>query len=230
ENRDPRLSQTIFLPGDEVTVRDGNVLNAFKRPDLAESSFFVNTTGYQIKKGHRPVKYTDADFNDSDNGSILFRYAEALLNYSKAKAELGSLTRLDLDRSINKLRDRVCMPRMVLGMVESWNDPAWEFPTLSPIINEIRRERRIELAAEGFRFDDLRRWRAHHLITGVRPLGSKFSVEEFPELEIGKDIFLNNEGYIDPYQKALPSGWAFDPNRDYLSPIPSNEITLNANL
>lgn len=229
-DRDPRLAQTIFLPGDDVTVRDGNVVKSFERPDLAESSFFINTTGYQIEKGHRPVKYTDADFNDSDNASIIFRYAEALLNYAEAKAELGTITQPDLDKSINKLRDRVGMPHMILSTINTWNDPAWDFPTLSPVINEVRRERRVELAAEGFRFDDLRRWRAHHLIVGVRPLGAKFSAIDFPEIEVGKDVFLNEDGYVDPYQKSLPSGWRFDPNRDYLSPIPTNELTLNANL
>lgn len=229
-DRDPRLAQTIFLPGDDVTVRDGNVVKSFERPDLAESSFFINTTGYQIEKGHRPVKYTDADFNDSDNASIIFRYAEALLNYAEAKAELGTITQPDLDKSINKLRDRVGMPHMILTTINTWNDPAWDFPALSPVINEVRRERRVELAAEGFRFDDLRRWRAHHLIVGVRPLGAKFSAIDFPEIEIGQDVFLNEDGYVDPYQKSLPSGWRFDPNRDYLSPIPTNELTLNANL
>lgn len=229
-DRDPRLAQTIFLPGDDVTVRDGNVVKSFERPDLAESSFFINTTGYQIEKGHRPVKYTDADFNDSDNASIIFRYAEALLNYAEAKSELGTITQPDLDKSINKLRDRVGMPHMILTTINTWNDPAWDFPALSPVINEVRRERRVELAAEGFRFDDLRRWRAHHLIVGVRPLGAKFSAIDFPEIEIGQDVFLNEDGYVDPYQKSLPSGWRFDPNRDYLSPIPTNELTLNANL
>lgn len=229
-DRDPRLTQTIFMPGDDVTVRDGNVVRSFERPDLAESSFFINTTGYQIEKGHRPVKYTDADFNDSDNASIIFRYAEALLNYAEAKAELGSITQGDLDLSINKLRDRVAMPHMNLTDVASWNDPNWEFPSLSPIINEVRRERRVELAAEGYRFDDLRRWRAHHLITGVRPLGATFVQSEYPELEVGKDVFVNADGYVDPYQKSLPSGWGFDPGRDYLSPLPSNELTINPNL
>ena len=229
-NRDPRLIQTIFMPGDEVTVRDGNVVRSFEKPDLAESSFFINTTGYQIEKGHRPVKYTDADFNDSDNASIIFRYAEVLLNYAEAKAELGTVTQEDLDMSVNKLRDRVSMPHMNLTDISSWNDPDWDFPTLTPAINEIRRERRVELASEGFRFDDLRRWKAHHLVVGVRPLGAKFSPSDYPELEVGKDIFINGDGYIDPYQKSLPSGWGFDPNRDYLSPIPTNELTLNSNL
>src|SRR5690606_23404484 len=61
-NRDPRLAQSIFLPGDPVTVRDGNIVNAFEKPGLNESNQYLNTTGYPIEKGHRPVKYSDADF------------------------------------------------------------------------------------------------------------------------------------------------------------------------
>lgn len=230
ENRDPRLAQTLFMPGDAVTIRDGVVLATFNKPDLEETAYYVNTTGYQIEKGHRPVKYTTADFNDSDNGSVIFRYAEVLLNYAEAKAELGSITQEDVDQSINRLRDRVAMPHMILNEVSSWNDPNWDFPLISPVLNEIRRERRVELACEGYRFDDIRRWRAHHLIVNVRPLGAKFVAEDYPDIEVGKDIYIDNNGYIDPYQKSLPNGWQFDPDRDYLSPVPSNELTVNENL
>lgn len=230
ENRDPRLAQTLFMPGDPVTIKNGATLATFTKPDLKQTAYYINTTGYQIEKGHRPVKYTTADFNDSDNGSIIFRYAEALLNYAEAKAELGTLNQDDINKTINKLRDRVGMPHMNLNEVNSMKDPKWSFPSLSPIINEIRRERRVELACEGYRLDDIRRWEAHHLIVGGKPLGAKFIKEDFPTIVIGKDIYLNSEGYIDPYQKSLPNGWQFNPDRDYLSPLPTNELTVNKNL
>lgn len=230
KDRDPRLAESIFLPGDPVTIRDGVVLNAFVKPGLDQSSINVNTTGYQVEKGHRAVKYSDADFNDSDNGSIIFRYAEALLNYAEAKAELGTISQKDIDISINKLRARVGMPPMELDEIRTWHDPKWQFPALSPIINEVRRERRVELACEGYRFNDLMRWAAGDLITGERPLGAKFVESDWPGLAIGKDIFVDPDGYIDPYQKSLPSGWKFNPQRDYLSPIPISELTLNKNL
>jgi hypothetical protein len=230
KNRDPRLAESIFLPGDPVTTRDGVVLSTFVKPGLDQSSTYVNTTGYQIEKGHRPVKNSDANFNDSDNGSIIFRYAEALLNYAEAKAELGIISQNDIDISINKLRDRVGMPPMELNEIRTWHDPKWNFPSLSPVINEIRRERRVELACEGYRFNDLMRWAAGSLITGKRPLGAKFVGANWPDMVIGENIYINPDGYIDPYQKSLPGGWKFDPQRDYLSPIPINELTLNKNL
>ncbi|CAK7015190.1 MAG: SusD-like protein P2 [Petrimonas sp.] len=230
QNRDSRLSQTLFMPGDVVTIRDGAVLATFEKPDLFETAFYVNTTGYQIEKGHRPVKYTSADFNDSDNASIIFRYAEALLNYAEAKSELGTINQQDLDLTVNLLRRRVGMPDMILEQISNWSDPNWSFPSLSPIINEIRRERRIELACEGYRNNDLRRWRAHSLIVGIKPMGAKFIHQDYPEIVIGKDIYVEENGYIDPYQKSLPNGWQFNPERDYLSPLPSDELTLNENL
>ena len=97
--------------------------------------------------------------------SILYRYAEVLLNYAEAKAELGTITQDDIDITIKELRDRVNMPNLSLSNISA--DPNWNFPTLSPIINEVRRERRVELVAEGFRWDDIARWAAaDELIVG----------------------------------------------------------------
>lgn len=111
-------------------------------------------------------------------------------------------------------------------------DPEWDFPALSPIINEIRRERRVELAFEGFRQDDLMRWRAGHIFQGERPKGARFIPGvSFPSIEdqiMGISVDENN--YIDRYKSAIPNGYSFDENRDYLFPLPTNELTLNENL
>ncbi len=78
-----------------------------------------------------------------------------LLNYAEARAELGLLSQDDLNKSVNLLRRRVQMPDLVMGSITV--DPAWDFPTLTPVLNEIRRERRVELACEGYRLADLMR-------------------------------------------------------------------------
>lgn len=230
QSRDSRLTQTLYMPGDPVRILNGVVLATFQYPEIDNaSSGGLNTTGYEIEKGHRPVKYSSADFFDSDQATILFRYAEALLIFAEAKAELGTIAQGDLDKSINLLRARVGMPSMNLGDINGWTNTK-EFPSLSNIINEVRRERKIELAVEGYRFDDLCRWRAHNLISGVKPLGAKFVQASYPTMVVGKNIYVNGDGYIEPYQKSLPAGWGFKPDRDYLSPIPTNELTLNAKL
>ena len=230
QNRDSRLTQTLYMPGDPVRVLNGVVLATFQYPEIDNaSSGGINTTGYEIEKGHRPIKNSTADFFDSDQATVLFRYAEALLIFAEAKAELGTIVQGDLDKSINLLRARVGMPNMNLGDINGWSNTK-EFPSLSNIINEVRRERKIELAVEGYRFDDLCRWRAHNLITGVKPLGAKFVQASYPTMVVGKNVYVNGDGYIEPYQKSLPAGWGFKPDRDYLSPIPTNELTLNTKL
>jgi len=147
-----------------------------------------------------------------------------LLNYAEAKAELGTLTQPDLDKSINKLRDRVNMPHLVLDNITT--DPKWDFPTLSPLINEIRRERRIELAYEGFRTADILRWAAaDELIIGKRPTGAKNA--QFPG---SKTDLYNANGYLDPLIKRYPNGWGFKADRDYLDPISQEQLKMNPNL
>ncbi len=176
-----------------------------------------------IEKGK--TKRPELGTADLETAGIVFRYAEALLNYAEAKAELGTITQSDLDISINKLRSRVGMPHLNMGSITT--DPKWEFSTVSPLINEIRRERRVELMCEGFRFDDLCRWRAMNTIIGKRPLGARFVASHYPTLTPGVNVLVDANGYIDPYKTALLNGNQFKENRDYLLPVPRLEITIN---
>ena len=156
QNRDPRLAQTIVAPG-------------YKRigaTDVTPVSFAAATTGYQIIKW---VSTPASDgYNKSQNDIPLFRTAEVMLNFAEAKAELGTLTQADLDKSVKKIRERVGMPNIDLATANANPDPYLEaaetgYPNVSGankgIILEIRRERTIELLAEGFRYDDLMRWK-----------------------------------------------------------------------
>lgn len=229
-DRDPRLTQTMFVKGDPRVVVDGEVQGVFSLPDLTFESRLRNTTGYQLSKGCAPAA---SHTNGSTVACIIFRYAEALLNYAEAKAELGECDQQVLDISINQLRDRVGMPHLLenVGFV----DPNWDFPEISGLLNEIRRERRVELACEGFRFDDLMRWRAIHLIK--RPmLGAKMQQfveqkDDFSPVLDPNSILVNDEGYIAPHWNSpAKNGWQFDENKNWLKPLPSNELVLNPNL
>ena len=123
------------------------------------------------------------------------------------------------------------MPDLVLANITT--DPDWNFPTLSPIINEVRRERRVELAAEGFRYDDIRRWAAaDELIVGWKPLGAKWKQWATEPAFQNLKINVNAAGYIEPFQKptALANGFKFNVNRDYLLPLPTQELTINPSL
>lgn len=156
-DRDPRLSQSIRTPG---YTRHG------KSEQLAPD-FTSCVTGYQ------PTKYVGGTDHDGYNKSyldlVIFRSAEVFLNFAEAKAELGTLTQTDLDRSVKKLRDRVGMPSLNMKNANSYPDDkflgssTYGYNNVTGdnrgIILEIRRERSIELLGEGHRYYDMMRWR-----------------------------------------------------------------------
>lgn len=258
KNRDPRLAQSIRTPG-YMRLQTTKVL----APDLS-----LSVTGYQpIKFVQEPTASGgNVDRNDrSTNDLPVYRYAEILLNYAEAKAELGTLSQTDLDKSINLLRKRVGMPNLDMNTANSAPDRYLSanetgYPNVSGsnkgVILEIRRERTIELMQEGFRFDDLVRWKAgsciDQSIVGIYFPGAggydlsgdgKADVILYAEGEakptadagvlvykIGKDVILSdgNKGYL-YYHKNI-NRTPFSEERDYLYPIPTDERSLNHNL
>src|SRR5699024_2177461 len=163
------------------------------------------------------------------------RYGEVLLNYAEATYELGELTNSDLDKSINVLRSRtgIDMPAlqvsgeqaMVNGQVIT--DPDRD-PNVSGILWEIRRERRVELMMEGFRLDDLKRWKKLEYVDTIdNPdinRGAWISLDDYPEA----NVYIeggNNEGYIVPASEQQAQR-RFDDESDYLSPLSLDQIRL----
>ncbi len=222
ENRDPRFRQTVASPDQVWKIQaNGNVENWSAVFSRMNSNADLNApTGYMIQKGYDPqVIYHIQQYGEEP--AVIFRYAEVLLNYAEAKAELGGISQGDINKTVKLLRDRVGMPNIDIESIAT--DPDWDFYALPAIINEIRRERRIELVAEGFRWDDIARWAAaDELIVGKRPKGFKASQI------INKDEFpVDEDGFMDPFQKAMPGGYGFKLNRDYLDPIPESQIVLN---
>ncbi len=225
QNRDPRMLQT-FAPPDAVRSINfaGEIENywSWVYERLNTGMDFNSPGGYLMRKGYDP-HMANQIYGNEENPSIIYRYAEVLLNYAEAKAELGTISQSDLDKSINMLRDRAGMPDLVIDNIAA--DPSWDFPELSPVINEVRRERRIELMGERFRWDDIARWAAaEHLIVGKRPRGAR--ADQFTEIVFAVD----EDGFYDPYQQILPDGYGFNPGRDYLTSIPIQEIVLNPNM
>lgn len=221
-HRDPRLCQTICYPGKDLQ-RDT------KKPAIPGSNISTSNipTGYQI------IKYRvddPAEYLRYQNGILdapVFRYAEALLVYAEAKAELGECTQADLDLSVNLLRKRAGMPDMRIDQLVK--DPMSDFPSLPVLIDEIRRERRVEFALENMRYDDLMRWKAGKLLEKtVR--GMKFVQSQYPTVVIGKHIDVDSEGFILPYWNILPNGRKFDESKHYYFPLPTEELVINKNL
>ncbi|WP_229707612.1 RagB/SusD family nutrient uptake outer membrane protein [Sphingobacterium alkalisoli] len=160
ENRDPRLAQTLAYPGWQRAQDNAPYVQFLAR----------NFSGYHQLKGY--VNSTDQlTLNSSD--VPVHRYAEVLLILAEAKAELGTLTQGDLDNTVNLLRKRVGLPDLNLVQANANPDPfqAQKFPNLTGtnqgVILEIRRERRVELAFENTRYDDLMRWHAGKLLEEI---------------------------------------------------------------
>lgn len=234
-NRDPRLTQTIANFGTyqlSATTIMGSE-NA-PLPNLPGMNGNKCPTGYRVAKW---FYNNPADWNRVTNGqqaAPVFRYAEVLLNYAEAKYELGQASQSVIDQTINKLRDRVGMAHLTVG-----NEPAdprldaiyqtYVGGTIAPLLREIRRERRVEMAFENTRWDDLVRWKAGKLID-VPIEGIKFVQSQFPKVVVNKDVYLSADGYIMPYFRTLPNGRKFAENKAYLFPIPIQDLLLNKNL
>lgn len=219
---DPRLKSTIYIPGDFKRVDDNTI---FDKPVIDGAALELVITGFQIKKSTNPYSFGAARSwqTGSNTGLIIFRYGEVLVNYAEAKYELSNTVAYD---QLNLLRERAGMPDFVVNPQISDPNLVNYGYTISDGLYEIRRERRVELALEGIRKDDYRRWRAHSLFKGKRPMGYPVSLEEFPDYPNP----IAENGLIDYYTKSLPNGYQFRENQDYLYSIPQEEITLNPNL
>lgn len=246
QSRDRRLAQTIRSLGYQRIGGTATLL-----PDFA-----ATMTGYQL------CKFLSDETQDGDGASYqdvaFIRYAEVLLNYAEAKAELGIITQDDIDRTIRLIRSRVSMPNLDMTSANQSPDAvlAALYPNVSGscqgIILEIRRERRIELVMEGFRWDDLVRWKAGKLLephfigmyfpslgefdldgdgapdlmlyTGTAPSTTAAqSVEIGGVLQLTEGDHGNLIGFKDNTKQ-------FDESRDYLYPLPTGDLLLNENL
>lgn len=242
-NRDPRLSQTFLAPGNDAAkalFEDGN-LGKFTFPRLGNMTNWPTLTGYHAIKYY--IREQDKKgFNEETHDYPLFRYAEVLLNYAEAKAELGQCTQDVLDKTINVLRDRVDMPHLT---VNPEMDPKYAKYGLDALLIEIRRERRVELSFEYLRYQDLMRWawgdKLKERVLGMRLEDSAFSdprydgnITKAGSSNAGKNpvyVFVAEDGkqYIDAYggTNYAVERRSFDPAKDYLRPIPSSAIAAN---
>ncbi len=152
---------------------------------------------------------------------LLFGIEEVMLNYAEAKFELGEFSQSVADATINKLRVRAVIPAMNVSEIDASFDLDRD-RSVDPVLWEIRRERRIELMGDGFRFRDLKRWKKGEYVN-KQPLGAWVKSSDYG----GKLNILGgaDEGYSILFAK--PSGWL---EKYYLEPIPTQEIALNPKL
>jgi hypothetical protein len=234
ENRDPRLRQTILHPADQPKYSYGNhafTLNPYPRIQ-GMSGGLKTYTGYHIIKVYN-VGSAHASYNSSVTPGLSLRYAEALLNFAEAKAELGggSLSQADLDISINLLRDRDGMIHLVNN---PQMDPRYAADGISALMVEIRRERRIELFFEGFRYDDLRRWKQGKKLEqkdyGMRwDAATKLSIDPDSKVTV-KTGTVGGVEYLEVYKGTDFETPTFDESKHYHWPLPLDVLSQNPEL
>ena len=190
--RDRRLKQTIRM-------EDYSRISGGTRIALPPKFDYSNT-------GYHPIKWVQDDMMKdtwtlTTSSVPIIRYAEVLLNYAEAKAELGTITNEDWAQTVGLLRQRGGITGGLASLptvIDTYLQENY-FPEISnPVLLEIRRERGVELVMEGFRFYDLVRWRRGELMEKT------FNGIYVPALNQPMD--LNDDGKLDVafYQATLP--------------------------
>lgn len=207
--------------------------------EIPHFDFYLNgQPWYKSAFGYNSWKYYNAYLamgsqRNEETDMPIFRIEEVMLNYAEAMAELGEFTQVVADETINKLRPRINVAQMKVNEITQDFDPRRDKGysqyvgdyEVAPLLWEIRRERRIELFAEGFRFDDLRRWKKCHYAK-KKKLGQYVRKSDFPEGTIITIDGNGSEGYL-TFHDEPATLW---PTHYYLHPIPMDQLVLNPNL
>ncbi|MBN8860816.1 MAG: RagB/SusD family nutrient uptake outer membrane protein [Sphingobacteriales bacterium] len=228
-DRDPRMTMTFVVPG------TGAMQLWYPEP-VASWPFYPQrnaNTGYTTYKflSEDPASNASPFTLGYGYDNHILRYAEVLLIYAEASFEKNNaISDEDLNKSINLIRQRVNMPALTNSFV---NDNALNMR------EEIRRERTIELALEGFRYDDLRRWKTaeYEIPTDVKgikivgtPWASPIVVEGQDRNPYTDESWQNRTDANGFIIVESASGRSFDPNKHYLMPLPTKEILINPEL
>lgn len=199
-NRDPRMQATVLVPGQiigGVTLSPFNMSST--NPDRIGRDYST-ATGFWVNK------YLDIRDRTSTRSLdfMVMRYAEVLLNYAEALVELNNWQDPEVVKYLNQIRSRAGMPNIDAARYNGRFTGSQE-----EMRQFVRRERRIELAFEGQRYFDIRRWGTANTAINGPVFGAFNPVTNQPE----------------PIEVRL-----YRPNRDYLWPIPTKEMLTNPNM
>lgn len=203
-NRDKRLTATIVYDGFKWAENFGSGADEIRTaPDGGTSDCYTGQGKSQSSSGYYVFKYfapqAEGDLASGLN-LIMMRYADVLLMYAEAMFESGNMSADVWNKTIRPIRSRA-----------GFTAPkALDYPSGAgedEMRRIIRDERRVELALEGLRWWDIKRWKAGKEYLEGPCLGAAFG---------GSNIEIDN--------------YTFDENRDYLWAVPQDQINLNANL
>jgi hypothetical protein len=232
-NRDSRLVLSMSKPGDKIFKTW-----FFNYPNIIENS---STTGYVLRKGWADNNVEPT--TSSPLSCVIFRAAEAYLNYIEADCMLNNCTSFSgLDANSQKywkaIRTRAGISTDIQATIDATdlskeNDLAKYSGTslISTTLYNIRRERRDEFIAEGFRKDDLFRWRALDMMQNYQVEGFNYwdkNYLNYTKWTTYKPVDKTVSKYLRPYanNELAKVGYNFEV-ANYLSPI-SIDVFRNA--
>ncbi len=216
KNRDPRMAMTLYQLQED----------AYKGPYMPFNNASGN--GYSLKKGFMLSEWATNSKETVDK--MLIRYAEVLISYAEALYEYnGSITDAQLDATVNAIRARAGFTAKLTNAFVNTNG--------LNMLNEIRRERTIEFIDENMRYDDIIRWKIAENVLPANIIGAKFVDTETTRQrsDIANRLTDANGNYnglhvseqADMYVIEVAGDRKFDPNKDYLYPVPLSEISLS---
>lgn len=267
KNRDLRLQLFMMTPGE---ILSHNVMNGIPdtladAPNILEIQEKRCVTGYQLRKGLSDNWYRDG--NTAIEGCPVYRAVEAYLNFIEADCMLnnGQSISTEAEDYWKVLRKRAGLPEDYMITVNATNldlENDWAVYSagkkVTPLLYNIRRERRCELIEEGFRMNDLRRWRAldqvkNVVIQGVnlwegelkdmypkkdeqgKPIpGTSLLVQEGTEGQQSNVSSYSNSGkYLCPYRATKTNNLMYDKGytwceAHYLTPIGIKHFRITA--
>lgn len=256
ENRDDRLRIFTKIDNDVVYYNNGTPVLA-RVPEILEPAETRATTGYRVKKGMNYVENEAITHRVGTSGSLVFRGAEALLNYIEANYELDGILDGSSQEYWRTIRRRanvnedfnITIAATNMNIEKNGDFGAYSAGNLvNTTLYNIRRERRNEFIAEGLRWMDLKRWRAMDQIKTT-----PYIIEGFKIWGPMQDWYKNNDGssklvvddsdkgnvsspassqYLRPYQRNKVNNLYFDGYKwndaHYLNPIPMDAFRLTS--
>lgn len=219
DNRDNRMNATLLRHGQKYWNNDGKWRTAWDDTDAegdkAMTASVFGNTGYATYKWATERQVADAS---EGYDYPVIRLAEIYLNYAEAVYELnGAITNEQLDASLNLVRKR-SNPDMVKLSNELVNANGLD------MLEEIRAERTVELFHEGFRIDDLKRWKTAETEMPGKRVGILWKGTQFETSWANQTSPLDENGCVIKYEDCV---WA---EKNYLYPLPSTECQLNPQL
>lgn len=216
KDRDPRMTQTILSPGAEWGGKDDGDEDAQPSDIFNLPKFNSDKKGCVTSTGYYFTKYVQvsavATYNKDPNDIHLLRLAEVLLTYAEAREMQGKLTQDDLELTINKLRDRVGMHHMIITELQGWG---------MNLRDEIRRERRVELALEGQRYFDILRWKQGSLLAADAKGMKKALIPSYMQPYVA-NVPVDANGFM-----IVNTNRTFTDPKNYLWPVPLNQFQQN---